>query len=418
MKNYSYICATKIYAHMRRTVLLISFILLSLSMLAQKEVVSGTVTDQRTGEELTQASITVVGEGVSVVTNDDGYFTLKTNKKPETIIVSHLGYETKQVKVGNNNQLKIRLKPTTIQLHELVVWTENPRELVNIAISKISDNYSKEAELYNCFYRETAMKRQHFIYIAEGVTDMYKTAYSHGTGRDRVAIRKGRRLLSRKQGDTLTVKVMGGPAQPLLLDVVKNTDFLLNKEELDNYELTMDVPNQIGDRLQYVINLRPRVVQEYALYYGKLYIDRETLAFTRVELSLDMSDREKATRLMLMRKPLGVRFKPKEMTSVVDYRFEDGVTRLSYIRNVFRFNCDWKRRLLSTSFTATCEMVVTDKSPTDTRPISGRDSFDSKDVFYDRVEYFRDPDFWKDYNIIEPTETLDNAIDKLLKKYN
>ena len=329
-----------------------------------------------------------------------------------------LAWITKEINIDNAGTLQIKLKPTAIELHELVVWTENPRELVNIAIRKIPTNYSKNAELYKCFYRETAMKRQHFIYIAEGVTDMYKTAYSHGTGRDRVAIRKGRRLLSRKQSDTLSVKVMGGPVQPLFLDVAKNTDFLLNDEELDNYDFTMDVPTQIDDRTQYVINIKPRVVTDYALYYGKFYIDRENLAFTRVELSLDMSDREKATRLILVRKPLGVRFKPREMTSLVEYRYEDGVTRLSYIRNVFRFNCDWKRKLLSTSFTATCEMVVTDKSPTTERPISGRDSFDSKDFFYDRVEYFRDPDFWKDYNIIEPTETLDNAIGKLLKRYD
>lgn len=396
-------------------------ICLSLSFLlamAQKVVVSGTVTDQRTGRKLTQASVTAKGEGVTVVTNDDGYFALKTDRKPEAIVVSHLGYETKEINIDNTGSLQIKLKPTAIELHELVVWTENPRELVNIAIRKIPTNYSKNAELYKCFYRETAMKRQHFIYIAEGVTDMYKTAYSHGTGRDRVAIRKGRRLLSRKQSDTLSVKVMGGPVQPLFLDVAKNTDFLLNDEELDNYDFTMDVPTQIDDRTQYVINIKPRVVTDYALYYGKFYIDRENLAFTRVELSLDMSDREKATRLILVRKPLGVRFKPREMTSLVEYRYEDGVTRLSYIRNVFRFNCDWKRKLLSTSFTATCEMVVTDKSPTTERPISGRDSFDSKDFFYDRVEYFRDPDFWKDYNIIEPTETLDNAIGKLLKRYD
>ena len=29
--------------------------------------------------------------------------------------------------------------------------------------------------------------------------------------------------------------------------------------------------------------------------------------------------------------------------------------------------------------------------------------------------FFDDPDFWKDYNIIEPTESLENAIDKLKK---
>jgi hypothetical protein len=32
------------------------------------------------------------------------------------------------------------------------------------------------------------------------------------------------------------------------------------------------------------------------------------------------------------------------------------------------------------------------------------------------VEYFNDPYFWADYNIIEPSERLENAITKLKKK--
>ena len=44
-------------------------------------------------------------------------------------------------------------------------------------------------------------------------------------------------------------------------------------------------------------------------------------------LYMNMSDKEKATRTMLVRKPLGVRFKPRELTCVVDYRYADGVTR-------------------------------------------------------------------------------------------
>ena len=53
----------------------------------------------------------------------------------------------------------------------------------------------------------------------------------------------------------------------------------------------------------------------------------------------------------------------------------------------------------------------------DVPPIRGRDSFDQRDAFFDRVDYFRDPAFWQDYNIIEPTESLDKAVHRLLKKY-
>ena len=93
------------------------------------------------------------------------------------------------------------------------------------------------------------------------------------------------------------------------------------------------------------------------------------------------------------------------------------MTRISYLRNTFRFNCDWKKRLFATSFTATCEMVVTDSSSDDVQPIASRSSFDSRDAYYDKVEYFLDPDYWRSYNIIEPSESLDKAIRKLVSKY-
>ncbi len=398
-----------------RRLWLIILSLVPLTVFAQQVVVGGHVVDDKTGDALGQVSVSA--GRVSVVTNEDGDFSLKLDADPGTIVVSHLGYKTKRVKVKNGEELKIRLHPTTIQLREIVVLNEDARELVDIAISKIPDNYSKVPELLKGFYRETAMKRKHYIYVAEGVENMYKTPYSRSIGRDRVAIVKGRRLLSQKQGDTLGVKVMGGPVQAVVMDLVKNRDFLLNKEDLDAYKFTMGIPEYINDRLQYVVQMEPQWSMPYALYHGKLYIDSERLAFTRIELNLDMADKDKATRTMLVKKPLGVKFKPRELSSVVDYRYEDGVTRISYLRNTFRFNCDWKKRLFATSFTATCEMVVTDSSSDNVQPIASRSSFDSRDAYYDKVEYFLDPDYWRSYNIIEPSESLDKAIRKLVSKY-
>ena len=396
---------------------LIILLMAPLSVLAQQVVVSGVVVDDKTGAPIGQVSVS--SGKVSVVTNEDGVFTLKLEAMPERVRISHLGYKTRLVSMmqGQTEGLRVRLQPTTIQLKEIVVTNEDPRELVNIAISKIPDNYSRVPELLKGFYRETAMKRKHYIYVAEGVEDLYKTPYTRGTGRDRVAIVKGRRLLSQKQGDTLGVKVMGGPVQALFMDVVKNRDFLLNKEELDYYHFSMAIPEYINDRLQYVVRMEPQTTTDYALYHGKLYIDMDRLAFTRIELELDMSDRGKATQTMLVRKPLGVRFRPRELSSVVDYRYEDGVTRISYLRNTFRFNCDWKKRLFATSFTATCEMVVTDSQSENVQPIASRGSFDSRDAYYDKVEYFMDPSYWDKYNLIEPSESLDKAIQKLVSTY-
>ncbi|WP_036909755.1 carboxypeptidase-like regulatory domain-containing protein [Prevotella sp. FD3004] len=396
---------------------LIIMLLAPLAVFAQQVVVSGSVTNDKTGEGLRQVSISA--GRVSVVTNEDGAFSLKLDQLPATITVSHIGYKTRKVALteGKAENLKISLAPTTIQLREIVVTKANPRELVDIAIKKIPDNYSRVPELLQTFYRETAMKRKHYIYVAEGVEDMYKTPYTRNIGRDRVAIVKGRRLLSQKQGDTLGIKVLGGPVLPVQLDVVKNQEMLLNPEDLDTYDFAMGVPEYINDRLQYVVKISPKYPMPYALYNGTLYIDSERLAFTRIELDLDMSDKDKATRTMLVKKPIGVRFKPRELSCVVDYRYEDGVTRISYLRNIFRFNCDWKKRLFSTSFTATCEMVVTDSQSDSVLPITSRNSFDSRDAYYDKVEYFMDPEYWSKYNIIEPSESLDKAIKKLVATY-
>ena len=400
-----------------RRLWLIILLLAPLAVFAQQVVISGSVVDEKTGAELGQVSVSA--GRVSVVTNEDGVFSLKLAEMPGSITVSHLGYKSRQVKLteGATERLKIKLQPTSILLREIVVMNEDPRELVDIAISKIPENYSKTPELLKGFYRETAMKRKHYIYVAEGVEDMYKTPYNRGTARDRVAIIKGRRLLSQKSGDTLGVKVMGGPTQAVIMDLVKNRDFLLNRESLDEYRFSMGVPEMIKDRPQYVVLMEPSKIVPYALYYGKLYIDQERLAFTRIELDLDMRDKDKATQTMLVKKPFGVRFKPRELSCVVDYRYEDGVTRISYLRNTFRFNCDWKRRLFSTSFTATCEMAVTDCSSDNVQPIASRSSFDSRDAYYDKVEYFLDPDYWSSYNIIEPSESLDKAIRKLVSRY-
>ena len=403
---------------MRRTTFICILLLVATLMMAQqRSEVGGTVVNQTTGQAVAGASIS--GAGHSVVTNDDGYFVLKTDSTPDYITVTHVGYRSQRIAIGNTSkeQLRVRLQPTTIQLSEVLVVAYDPRELVTKAIEKITENYSRQPELLHCFYRETAMKRQHHIMVAEGVVDMYKSPYGRGVGRDRVAIRKGRRLLSPRSGDTLSIKVMGGPVASVQLDLVKNLDFLLNPEDLDCYSMTIETPTTIADREQLVVAIHPQRSMPYALYHGRLYIDRETLAFTRAELTLDVSDRDKATNLMLVKKPAGVRFRPKELSLLVDYRQEQGVSRISYVRTTFRFNCDWRRRLFATSFYACCEMVVTSHTDgPDAVPIKGRDSFDQRDAFFDKVDYFRDSTFWKDYNIIEPTERLDRAINRLMKK--
>lgn len=94
----------------------------------------------------------------------------------------------------------------------------------------------------------------------------------------------------------------------------------------------------------------------------------------------------------------------------------DGKTFLNYIRNRIRFKCDWKRKLFSTGYTVLSEMVATDREENNVAIIPGKMAFHQKDAFYDKVDEYWSEDFWGSYNIIEPTESLENAVHKLKKQ--
>lgn len=409
---------------MKRGLLLFIILMCCLPMVAQTDAIwtfSGKVIDAKTRKAMPHVSVT--DRTVGTVTNEEGEFTLKLKGVPQRVTFSCLGYKTQRLSAAECKALEaegtpVRMQASSVVLSEVVVKALDAKDLVLKAIDKIEDNYPNQPNLFKGFYRETVQKRQRFISIAEGVVDMYKTAYDKNDWRDGVAIQKGRRLLSQRPGDTLAVKLQGGPVLPIQLDLVKVRETLLNDEELNNYTFRYLHAEKTGDRMLYVVEIKPLLVMPYALYQGRLYIDQQTLAFTKIDLQLDMSNTEKVTQMILRKKPLGLRFTPHEFTLSIDYKTDEaGITRINYIRNVIRFRCDWKRRLFKSNFTITSEMVVTDRTEsTDLKPIKSRDSFNRRDNFYDKVIYFDDPDFWGQENIIDPTEDLLNGIEKIKRR--
>ena len=162
-----------------------------------------------------------------------------------------------------------------------------------------------------------------------------------------------------------------------------------------------------------MVRFTPKVKLDYALCEGLLFIDQESLSISKAEFNLDMSDKDKATSAILRKKPRGLRFKPQELAFTVTYKLVDGTSYLNYIRTKTRFKCDWKRRLFSSGYTTYAEMVMVDRVDNPEIGISRKQAFGNNDIFYDRVENYWDCDFWNDYNIIEPTESLEKAVGKL-----
>ena len=407
---------------MKLRILILSLLIFcTLNLSAQSDTlrlafsVRGTVVDATNGVAIESALVTVPGTNYSTVTNADGKFTIKSGEPFSSVQVSVLGYKTSVCEASPDKPVRIRLKPESYALEGATIISGDAYDLVCAAIRRIPDNYSSKPELLECFYRETVRKRTRYTYISEAVARMYKTGYGDGIYGDRTALEKSRVLLSQKPSDTLSVKVQGGPAQAVFLDVVKNPEVLFGPETLNQYIFEMGQPTYIDGRLQFVINFKPGPqITDVALYSGTLYIDSENLFFTRIEMSLDVSDKGKAIRRIVVRKPLSLRLVPKEMSIVVNYSYDGRLARISYFRSVFRFNCDWKKKLFATSYSAINELVVTDIRP-QAIPIARSEQFRTSDILSDKASEFVDPDFWKDYNIIEPSESLEHAVDRLRK---
>jgi len=397
---------------------------LSVSLWAQSEpdyiTVTGVVKDKRSNKKLEYVNISVHGTNIGTVTNADGGFSvkIKDSLQVKVLDLSHIGYYNQQFPIESRSvsNVTIYLTPNERNLKEVIVHPMDPLELVETAVDKIADNNSPNRNMLTGFYRETVRKRRNYINISEAIINIYKTPYTEDVSRDRVQIYKGRKLLSPRPGDTLLVKFEGGPTLSTYLDVVKNKEVLLDKENLHYYKFKMENPVMIEEKLNYVVSFEPQVILPYALFYGKLYINAENHAFTRAEFYLSMDDKNKATQAVLRKKPFGMHFKPEEVAYLVTYRTQNGISYLNYVRNEVRFKCDWKRKLFSTGYTIISEMVVTDKREDNVNSISYKESFNKNQVLSDKVRNFYDPDFWEDYNIIEPTESLEAAVSKLKKQ--
>ena len=405
------------------------FIVLLLSVMnifAQNDdnyyTISGVVKDKANRKKLEYVNISVPGSNLGSITNEDGAFVLKIKDSiaAKEIEFSRIGYFSSRISINGIDLIDqtFYLEPNEKQLKEVVVasW-ENPIDLVKEALRRIGDNYSNKPNLFTGFYRETVQKGRKFINISEAVINIYKNSYTYKTSNDRVQIFKGRKLITTKVSDTLAVKLLGGPNLSIYADIVKNPDILFDDESIYYFNYKMENSEFLNDRQQYVVSFKPAVIMPYPLFYGKLFIDRETLAFTRAEFYLDMKDRIKATDAILRKKPAGLRFKPDEVFFIVSYKQRDGKSYLNYIRNEVKFKCDWQRRLFSTNYVVQSEMVVTESKEDLVSNISRKESFNERESLSDKVMSFYDDNFWGAYNIIEPTESLESAVNKLKKEY-
>lgn len=384
---------------------------------------SGTVEDIQTGNPLVFATISVEQTNISTITNTDGEFLIKIPKEMlnGTISVAILGFKTKRIPISQlskeNNRIKLEVLVT--ELSEInVKLPKDAKALVKMTLKKRGENYLDKEVLMTAFYRETIKKRKKNVSLAEAIVNIYKQPNSVSK-RDYIKLYKDRKSTDYSKLDTVALKLQGGPFNALYVDLMKYPSYVFTEDVMDLYIFSFAPSTTVNGKPVYVVRFKQRADIYKPLYYGKLFIDAETLALTSAVYNLNVEDKKLASELFVLRKPRNVFVYPTEAAYRVDYRVKDGMWYYGYSNVQLSFKINKKGKLFNSFYSLTSEMAITDwKVNTDGEIVKGRDRLRPSVIISDEASGFSDPEFWGAYNVIEPEKSIESAINKIKRQLN
>ena len=382
---------------------------------------SGEVKEESSNKPLVFATLTVEGTNISTITNTEGNFLLKVPKEytDKNVVVSFLGYKTKKVPIANLEPEKneISLEVSVTLLSEINI--NAPKDalvLVKETLRNRNDNYFEDPTLMTAFYRETIKRRRRNVSLVEAVVNVYKTPYSSARD-DVVELYKARKSTDYSRLDTVALKLQGGPYNTLYVDMMKYPEYIFSEEALSNYKFTFDRSTRTNDRLIYVIKFDQYEGIIEPLYHGELFIDVENKILTSATFSLNITDRKKAAQLFVRKKPARVDVWPTEVSYHVNYREKDGKWYYGYSSVFMEFKVDWEDKWFNSVYSMTAEMAITDWDKNLTGKIPRyRERIKKSIILSDEASGFSDPNFWGEYNIIEPEKSIESAIKKIQRQ--
>jgi hypothetical protein len=385
-------------------------------------ILKGRVLGGDTDEPLVNASITVYATHISSVTNQEGYFSIRVpaSSRNSHLVIRHLGYENGHIPVITlidtpNNHIKLKSSP--FSLSEIEVVSGDGTELVREALRRIYLNYSSTPNMMVSFYRESVKKGSRYISLVEAVLDIYKASYP-SISSDQAKIYIGRKATDISPRDTILLKFQGGISDALKLDIAKNPEIVFDTDGAD-YSFHIDGLINYNDRPHYAISFAPLESIHDILFRGTIYLEAHSLAFARMEFNMNVEGRNDASHIFIRRKPPKMKVEVVRARYVVDFSESEGKWFFNYSSTDVEFRIRWSNRffgLFATNYTIGSEMAITDRYNENVVRFPRNERIRSTDVIAEKVEYFLDPDFWGEYNVIEPDQAITDAIRRLSGK--
>jgi hypothetical protein len=376
-------------------------------------ILKGSVSDRKEKTPIPFCTIAIVGTGIGTVSNNDGNFQIKIppNYLNDTIRFSCMGYLPIDLAITSvsDTLVDIMLEKTVFRLKTVEIVHYQPALLLQKFFDNLSQNYETDYTLLTTFYREIIRENKNYTDVSEAVLNVLKAPYTNEIREDLVKFIKGRKSSDVQPFDEIKFKLKGGPYYITKLDVVKNRESFLNPEFISLFHYEFERKTLIAGRETAVVSFTPVYNLRDMLYEGFLYFDLETGALSRVEFSYTKQGLKEARHLMIEKEPHDYKAIPTGLSYLVEYNYFDGKWQLLSAHSSIQIKILDKEKNQKTYFNSISEILVTNIEKGDMQHFSRKDIFRPNEFFTEKINSY-DKEFWENYNIIEPEESLENAI--------
>lgn len=382
----------------------------------------GKVINSENNEPLIFANINLLESNISTISNGDGDFAIKIPKSHTSskVQISFIGFKTRilNLKSLNKKNNTISLDVFITPLSETVLSIPKDVErLVRETLANVERNYIEDHTLMTAFYRETIKKKRRNVSLSEAVVNIYKVPYKTYQKRDGIKILKIRKDTDYSRLDTVAFKLSGGPYNTLFQDIIKYSNYFIPPFLMSNYTFWVHRNSKINDMPVYVIRFKQKDNIYDPLFYGELYIDGENKILLSATYSLNVSNRDMASKLFVKKKPRNAKVWPVKVSYRVDYAERNNKWHYSYSNASIDFKVNWDKKIFNSTYSLSSEMAITDWTENETLNFPKRkDLVDPSVILADSKTGFKDLNFWGEDNIIEPENTIQNAIKKIQRK--
>jgi len=371
--------------------------------------------DDSRGRPISYATISLLNKPIGTISNRDGEFLLKVHPDRilDTLVISCMGY--RQLIMPAFHLLDedlIVMNAMSIRIREVKVTSTTPDKLLVNIRENIRKNYSGQTKLMTGFYRETVKQDKGYISVSEAIVEILKAPYYSTYKDDVTRLVKGRQNRNVQPLNWLNFKVQGGPFSITKLDIVKTAETFVDEQYQELYKYNISKVISYMDQPAYVLQFQPVSDRIFPVYKGEMYVHRETFAVLHCNFGYTKPGLRDATNVLIKKKPRGVKVRTTYVNYAINYQQYQGRLQIASAQTAIKFRIRSKHDKLNSEFISVSDLLITDIQPTDLKKIARGEAFSQNDIFVDMIGNY-DPQFWENYNIIQPDEDLRNAIKDL-----